>query len=268
MMAQSGKSVKHYHSDNGRFVDNIFVDTVNRKSQKLTLYGVVAHHQNGIIKNKNKILTTGAQTLLLNGTRIWPQMIDDIFWPFAMKAVAERLKNLQVDILGWTPESMLRGDEVQDIPVNLYLTLFCPNYELYARLQRDGGAGPPKWELRSQIEEYPRHLPVHAGSVVLLWKPTTGRVSPQYYVLLDDDFSTVPYMKSGTLPPNCEHLVKYSSEMATTEDVSLADTWLNGQSAEGATDQLSDPFTIVTGHTKPPQMNTPGYPSPRKSFTS
>ena len=49
-------------------------------------------------------------------------------------------------------------------------------------------------------------------------------------------------MKTSTLPPNWEDLVKYSSEMATTKDVNLADTWLNGQSAEGARDQLSYPF--------------------------
>ena len=55
-------------------------------------------------------------------------------------------------------------------------------------------------------------------------------------------------MEAGTLPPNWEDLVKYSSEMSTTTDVDLADTWLNGQSAAGATDQISDPFAIVTDH--------------------
>ena len=48
-MAKSGQSVKHYHADNGRFTDNRFVDNANRKSQKLTFYGVGAHYQNGII---------------------------------------------------------------------------------------------------------------------------------------------------------------------------------------------------------------------------
>ena len=46
--------------------------------------------------------------------------------------------------------------------------------------------------------------------------------------------------------------------MATTTDVDLADTWLNGQSAAGATDQISDPFAIVTDHAKRPQTDTPG----------
>ena len=64
-------------------------------------------------------------------------------------------------------------------------------------------------------------------------------------------------MKTSTLPPNWEDLVKYSSEMATTKDVNLADTWLNGQSAAGATDQISYLFAIVTDNTKRPRTDIP-----------
>ena len=124
VMAQAGQSVKHYHADNGSFSDNGFVDAVNIKSQKLTFCGVGAHDQNGKIENKNKVLTTGARTLLLHGIMMWPQMIDDMFWPFAMKAVAERLNSLQIDTLGRTAESILRGIEVQEIQVKSYQVLF------------------------------------------------------------------------------------------------------------------------------------------------
>ena len=51
-MALAGRTVKHYHADNGQFADNGFIDTVNGKDQKITLCGVSAHHQNGIIENK------------------------------------------------------------------------------------------------------------------------------------------------------------------------------------------------------------------------
>ena len=57
-------------------------------------------------------------------------------------------------------------------------------------------------------------------------------------------------MEAGTLPPNWEDLVKYLSDMATTKDVNLAKTWLNSQYEVVSTDQLSDPFTIVTDNTK------------------
>ena len=191
-------------------------------------------------------------------------MIDDMLCPFAMKAVDKQLNSLQVDILGRTPESILHGVEVQDIPVKSYHTVFCPTYVLDARLQSDGGLGLPKWKPRSIIGVYLGHSTLHAGSVALVCNPTTVRVSPQYHIVFNDDFSTMPSMTSGTLPPNLEYLVKYSSEMATTKDVNLEDTWFNGQFAEVATDQLSDPFAIVTDHTKRPRKNTPVSPSPSK----
>ena len=56
LMAQAGRNVKHYHVDNGRFTDNGFIDAINTKYQKITFCGVGAHHQNGIIENKNKML--------------------------------------------------------------------------------------------------------------------------------------------------------------------------------------------------------------------
>ena len=53
-----------------------------------------AHHQNGIVKNKNKIMTTGERTLLLTGIKMYPQMIYEMFWPFDLKAIVEDLKSL------------------------------------------------------------------------------------------------------------------------------------------------------------------------------
>ena len=57
-------------------------------------------------------------------------------------------------------------------------------------------------------------------------------------------------MEAGTLPPNWQELVQHSSEMATTEDVLKADTWLSDQQNVDATDQLTDPFAMVPDHNK------------------
>ena len=90
VMAQAQRFVKHYHADNGTFAHKVFLDEVNRKAQKITFCAVGAHLQNGIIENKNKMLTLSARTLLLHGICMWPQMIDTMFWPTAFKAAAER----------------------------------------------------------------------------------------------------------------------------------------------------------------------------------
>ena len=118
-------------------------------------------------------MTTGARTLLLHVMRMWPQMIDKMFWPFAMKAIAKRLNSLQIDHKGRTPEYIPHGVNVEDIPIKPFHTLFSPIYVLYARLQNSGGAGPPKWEPSSRIGVYLGHFPFHAESVALVWNLTT-----------------------------------------------------------------------------------------------
>ena len=103
-IVQAGRTVKHYHSENVRFYDNSFINAINQKYQKISFFGVGAHHQNGKVENKNNILTTGARTLLLHGMIMWQKMIYEMFWPFAMKAIAERLINFQINHKGRTPE--------------------------------------------------------------------------------------------------------------------------------------------------------------------
>ena len=49
---------------------------------------------------------------------MWPQMIDKIFWQFAMKVISEMLNSLQIEQKGITLESILHGSNMEDIPVN------------------------------------------------------------------------------------------------------------------------------------------------------
>jgi hypothetical protein len=80
-------------------------------------------------------------------------------------------------------------------------------YVLDAQAQSADGSDPPKWEPRSWIGFYLGHSPFHAGSVVLVFNPCTGRVSPQYHIIFDDTFLTIPYMDAGTVPPHWEDLL-------------------------------------------------------------
>ena len=164
VMAQSGRYVKHYHADNGWFSDNGFIDAITSKYQKITFCGVGAHHKNGIIENKNKMLTLGACTLLLHGMRMWPTMIDSMFCQFSMKAVSKRHNKMKIDMMGQTPKSILHKVQIKDNPVKSYHMLFCPTYVLDARLQSSGGLGPQKWEPHSHIGVYLGYSPFHADN--------------------------------------------------------------------------------------------------------
>ena len=254
IVGMSGNDVKSYRADNGRFADTKWQQSCETLNQELTLCGVGNHRQNGKIEAKNKQLTLAARTLLLHGMRMWPEMISTYFWPFAMKAAAECHNRLTVDVDGNTPESRLYGSMPESYPVKAFHTLFCPVFVLDHRLHSAGGS-IPKWEPRSRCGVYLGHSPLHAGNVALVFNPITGRVSPAYHVVFDDTFSTVPYMKAASLPPNWEDLVKNSTEIATDEAYELADDFTkelengNSEQLERKTDpsptRITDPFAIV-----------------------
>ena len=110
--------------------------------------------------------------------RMWPQMVDQMFWPFAIKAAAERMNSLHIDTEGHTPESKFYGVDIENIPVKTFHTMFCLCYVLNSRLHNAGSIGPPKWEPRSNICVYLGHSPFHARSVALVYNPSTGHVNP------------------------------------------------------------------------------------------
>jgi hypothetical protein len=142
VLAQAGCRAKHYHANNGCFLDRGFHQDVDDKGQSISFCGVGAHHQNGIIKNRNKQLTLGANMLLMHGMRHWPQIVDTMFWPFALKAMVERLIYLHMDDNSNTPESIKFGVNLDSISVKNFHPLFCPIYVLDHRLQSAGGPGP------------------------------------------------------------------------------------------------------------------------------
>ena len=74
-LAKADRLVTNYHADNGIFSNNAFLESINKKYQKIALCAVGAHHQNEIIENKNKMLTLYGQTLLLHAIRHWTEMI-------------------------------------------------------------------------------------------------------------------------------------------------------------------------------------------------
>jgi hypothetical protein len=45
---ERGIIIRHYHADNGRFVDNAWKESLLQENQGITYCGVNAHWQNGI----------------------------------------------------------------------------------------------------------------------------------------------------------------------------------------------------------------------------
>jgi hypothetical protein len=115
-----------------------FLAACNNLNQTIKFCGVGAHHQNGIVENRNKQPTQPARVLLLHGMRMWPQMVDQMFWPFAIKAAAERMNSLHIDTYGYTPESKFYCVNIINLPVKTFHAMFYPCYVLDSRLHKAG----------------------------------------------------------------------------------------------------------------------------------
>ena len=60
---------------------------------------------------------------------------------------------------------------------------------------------------------YVGRSPSHAANVALIFNPRTGHISPQFHVVFDDDFTTVPYLRTSQIPPFWAELVRASSKL-------------------------------------------------------
>ena len=79
--------------------------------------------------------------------------------------------------------------------------------------------------------------PAHAANVALLLNPKTGLVYPQFHVVFDNNFTTVPHMRKVTVPPNCNKLVIGSWGKSTDDFSDLTKTWFQ-QTNDGSEDEV------------------------------
>ena len=71
---------------------------------------------------------------------------------------------------------------------------------------------------------YVGRSPSHASNVGLILNPHTGHVSPQFHVVYDNDFTTVPYLRSVDVPPHWAKLVEASSHLEVQTERQVG-TW-------------------------------------------
>ncbi len=58
---------------------------------------------------------------------------------------------------------------------------------------------------------YVGHSPSHAANVSLILNPRTGHISPQFHIVYDDVFTTVPYLCTAAVPLHWAALVNASA---------------------------------------------------------
>ena len=213
-------------------------------------------------------MSSGTRTLLMHALRNWPEIISTILWPYAWKEVERRMNLFGFNQHGDHPECSFGNLQYSNCLKDQH-TWGCPVYVLSAdaREQR-----VPKWDARARVGVYLGHSPAHAGSVALVLNPKTLHVSPQYHVVYDDTFSTVPFLRRSEMPPNWTELCLKSREIATSEDFVNATKGVDGD-AEDSPSSDSDLKALNSGHDvtttlslkpNPSYSKDKGWPAPRE----
>jgi hypothetical protein len=89
----NGVCVKHYHADNGRFAETVFMADVARRGQTISFCGVNAHFQNGKAERRIRLLQDLARSQLLHAMHRWPLAITTNLWPYAILNVCSTLND-------------------------------------------------------------------------------------------------------------------------------------------------------------------------------
>ena len=58
-------------------------------------------------------------------------------------------------------------------------------------------------------------------------------VSPQFHVVFDETFSTVPSLKTGSIPASWTFICENNRELATYKDFNLSDLWSKSEQESG-----------------------------------
>jgi GAG-pre-integrase domain len=90
-----GIRVQRYHADNGRFIDSLWMDHLKTMNRTMTLCGVNAHHQNGKVEKRIRDLQDIARSSMLYAQNLWPDVINNHLWPYAIRKAAYDLNNVK-----------------------------------------------------------------------------------------------------------------------------------------------------------------------------
>ncbi len=203
MASDYNVQIKKYHADNGVYASKVFKSSCDALNQTYDFSGVGAKHQNGVAERMIGTITRRARTMLLHATILWPSIISEDLWPFALKMAVD-VHNATPGPSGLSPDEIFSGHKSSRNRLKDFHPFGCPVFVLEASLQN--GHKVPKWKPRSRMAIYLGNSPDHATSVPLVMNTSTGLVSPQYHLVFDDSFTTTKSLETNNIPTNWPEL--------------------------------------------------------------
>ena len=179
------------------------MEQLNASKQDIRFSGSGAAHQNGVAERGIQTVVNMARTMMLHAALHAPDLVTAELWPMALDHAVwiynriPRFGTGKCD--GATPlELWSRSMHVptRDILGNSHVW-GCPVFVLEPKLQKSG-VKIPKWAPRSRQGMNMGFSRIHSSLISLVLNLSTRSITPQFHVVFDDYFSTVP-SEQGTI---------------------------------------------------------------------
>ena len=185
-----GRGVTHYRGDNGVYKSEAFLKDLESRKQTMKFCGVGAHHQNGIAERAIRTVSESARSMLLHAAIHWPENVTLDLWPLAMDYAVWLWNRMPKNSSGIAPIEIFCGTTLDKTILRSAHVFGCPAYVLDPKIQ--DGNKLPRWEPKSRRGQFLGFSQRHSSTIGLIRNLKTGSISPQFHVVCDDRFTTIP----------------------------------------------------------------------------
>ena len=155
--------------------------------------------------------------MLIYSALHWPAEPNEDLWPFSLSHAVNIWNHLPNKTTGLSPVEIFSGIRVDNSTFLTRLRVWgCPSYVLNPTFQ--DGKKLPKWKPKSRQGQFLGFSSSHSSTIGLIRNLRTGYISPQYHVVYDDNFHTVPGAafqdvdNMTSTSPFWQHLVTYGQD--------------------------------------------------------
>ena len=212
--------VRGYHSDNGVFKAEEFKEDCANLNQSQSFSGVGAQHMNARAERSIQTIMYMARSFLIHTALHWNEFgTDDIgLWPFAVKHAAWLYNRIPNRVTGITPIEMVSQTKTDHRDLLRTHVWGSPTFVLDPKLQ--DGKKIPKWNSRARVGQFLGFSEEHSSTVALIRHLRTGHVSPQFHIVVDDNFETVygGEMSPGVYDAICNLLWENNREQYAVDE--------------------------------------------------
>ena len=188
-MLDFGHNVKHYHSDNGVYASQAWVNDCKKQHQTMSYCGPDAHHQNAMAERGIQVVVWKARTLMIHASLLWPDAFDEALWPMALDYAAWLYNHTPTKANGeLSPMEKVTGIVQSCELLKRAFVWGAPAYVL----EPDAGKGMfPTWKPRAFQGQFLGFSNRHSTLCPMVRSIKSGKITPCFHVVIDQKFETV-----------------------------------------------------------------------------